>query len=344
MPSLMRTEALQTAEVVSHMLSQDADRYAAWSAQMVEATPRQVITVARGSSDHAASYLAYLLALETGTVVASLPLSLVSLHQRRLDVQNCLAIAISQSGRSPDLLATMQALSSQGACTTALVNDATSPLAAQAQWSFPLHAGAERSVAATKSYIASLVASVRLVGYWSRALGASDHLLQGLQQLPQALQLATQVDWSRSVETLLGARSAMVLGRGLGFAVAQEAALKLKETSCLQAEAFSGAEVLHGPMALVGHGYPLIIFALPGPTLAGQLQLAREMRQRGAKVMLVATDDVAEVDLRIPAAPHEALSPILAIQCFYLLAEQLARARGLNPDRPNHLQKVTLTL
>ena len=311
---------------------------------MVEAAPRPVMTVARGSSDHAASYLAYLLALETGKVVTSLPLSLVSLHQRRLEVQNCLAIAISQSGRSPDLLATLQALSYQGACTTALVNDATSPLATQAQWSFPLHAGAEYSVAATKSYIASLVAAVRLVAHWSRALGVGDLLLTALQDLPQALQQATQIDWSRAIDTMLNARSAMVLGRGLGLAVAQEAALKLKETSCLQAEAFSGAEVLHGPMALIGSGYPLIVFALPGPALAGQRRLAQEMRQRGAQVLLVATAEVAEADVRIPDAPHDALSPILAIQCFYLFAEQLAQARGLDPDTPKHLQKVTLTL
>ena len=344
MQSLMFDEARQSAQVVAHMLSQDDAQYTAWAQQVASHEPRQILTVARGSSDHAASYLAYLLTMLTGHVVASLPLSHVSLNHAALQVQHTLAIALSQSGRSPDLLATMQSLEAQGATTTALVNDPASPLAALAQWSFPLRAGPEKSVAATKSYIASLAVSARLAATLHRQRGGGDALLIALSSLPEVLDLATRLDWSVALDIFRPRQCAMVLGRGLGLALAQEAALKLKETACMQAEAFSGAEVLHGPMALIEKGYPLLIFALPGAALPAQRQLARDMRQRGATVYLVGASDVPEADLRLPEMAHEALAPLVAAQAFYLFAEQLSREKGLNPDLPRHLNKVTLTV
>jgi glucosamine--fructose-6-phosphate aminotransferase (isomerizing) len=135
----------------------------------------------------------------------------------------------------------------------------------------------------------------------------------------------------------------MVVGRGLGFAVALEAALKLKETCAIQAEAFSGAEIRHGPLALVEHGYPLVIFALRGAEQAGLVTLARDLRQRGARVILAAPSGVADRDLTLEVGDDPTLDPILAIQTFYVLAARLAKARGLNPDEPPHLSKVTLT-
>lgn len=344
MQSLMYQEALQSADVVAHMLVTDEARCVQWARQVVDYRPSQVVTVARGSSDHAATYIAGLLTLLTGKVVASLPMSHVSLYQAKLDVERTLALAVSQSGRSPDLLATMASLQTQGAMTTALVNDAASPLAAAVQWTFHLHAGVERSVAATKSFIASLVAGARLAGQWEQQVHGASSLLAALSTLPQALTQACRVDWSAALEVLGGADRTMVLGRGLGLSIAQEAALKLKETSCLQAEAFSGAEVVHGPMALVRQNYPLLVFALPGPTLAGQLSLARDMRQRGARVVLVGCAGDAPMDVVLPPVGHHALGPLVAIQAFYLFAEALARARGLNPDTPQHLKKVTLTV
>jgi glucosamine--fructose-6-phosphate aminotransferase (isomerizing) len=135
----------------------------------------------------------------------------------------------------------------------------------------------------------------------------------------------------------------MVVGRGISFPVALESALKFKETSALQAEAFSGAEIKHGPMALIEEGYPLLIFATRGPTQAGLVQLATEMRGRGARVLLAAPADVAERDLTLPVAATPDLDPIAAIQSFYVMAAHLSKARGLDPDRPRHLSKVTKT-
>jgi glucosamine--fructose-6-phosphate aminotransferase (isomerizing) len=197
----------------------------------------------------------------------------------------------------------------------------------------------EESVAATKSYIAALAAIARLVAHWR----GDAALIDALSHLPDRLDEAAHVPVSVAVDTLLWADSAMVVGRGLGFAVALEAALKLKETCAIQAEAFSGAEIRHGPLALVEHGYPLVIFALRGAEQAGLVTLARDLRQRGARVILAAPSGVADRDLTLEVGDDPTLDPILAIQTFYVLAARLAKARGLNPDEPPHLSKVTLT-
>ena len=340
----MHQEALQSADVVAQLLAADGPRCEQWARQVVDYSPSQVVTVARGSSDHAATYMAGLLTLLCGKVVASLPMSHVSLYQAKLEVKSTLALAVSQSGRSPDLLATMESLQAQGAMTTALVNDAASPLAASVQWPFSLHAGVESSVAATKSFIASLSMGARLASSWEKQLHGGSTLAAALGTLPEALADACCVDWSAALDVFRDSDRAMVLGRGLGLSIAQEAALKLKETCRLQAEPFSGAEVIHGPMALVGDGYPLLVFALPGPTFASQLAMAQDMRRHGARVVLVGCADGAAVDVVLPAIQHHALGPLVAAQAFYLFANALAFERGLDPDAPKHLRKVTLTV
>lgn len=337
--SLMLDEALFAAEAVAaqHMYADEG--LALLGRELAKAPPQLALTVARGSSDHAANYFAYLAMQRTGTPVVSLPMSLITLHHAPLAVRGQLAVALSQSGRSPDLVDTMAALSQAGARTVALVNQPDSPLAAACEWSLPLCAGSEKSVAATKSYIASLSAVARLVAHWQR----DEALLAALAELPDALQQATRQDWSPAIEVLQDAERIMVVGRGLGFAVALEAALKFKETCAIQAEAFSGAEIKHGPMALIDDGYPLLIFAPRGPEQAGLIALADEMRGRGARVLLAAPADVASRDLSLAVAGDEALDPLLAIQSFYLMAARLSEARGLNPDAPRHLNKVTCT-
>ncbi|MBC7452688.1 MAG: SIS domain-containing protein [Massilia sp.] len=335
----MLEEALTAPDCVSRQLAQDGERYAALG-RMLRALPSQsVLTVARGSSDHAASYCAYLIMARLGHIVASLPMSLVTLTKAPLRTHDTLAIAISQSGQSPDVIAPIDYFRAGGATTIALVNDTGSPLAIAAEWALPLHAGPERSVAATKSFIASLVAGARLVAHWQDDAPLS----AALAALPDALHNAVRCDWSAALEVLAPARTIMVVGRGIGFSIALEAALKLKETSALQAEAFSGAEIEHGPMALIDDGYPLLIFATRGPTQAGLIALASAMRARGARVLLAAPDDVAGRDLTLPVAATPDLDPIVAVQAFYVMAAQLSQARGLDPDCPRHLNKVTRT-
>ena len=339
MTSKMLEEACSSAQFVAHQLAQDRERYIALGQRLRDHPPTAVLTVARGSSDHAANYAAYLIMSRLGRIVASLPMSLVTLNKAPLHARDALAIAISQSGQSPDVVEPIRYFREGGATTVALVNDAVSPLAHSAEWTMPLHAGPELSVAATKSFITSLVAGARLAGHWQN----DSDFLSAIEMLPQALDAATRLDWSNALEVLTPASRIMVVGRGISFPVALESALKFKETSVIQAEAFSGAEIKHGPMALIDDGYPLLIFATRGPTQAGLLKLAEEMRGRGANVLLAAPSDVKERNLTLPTAATPDLDPIAAIQAFYVMAAHLSIARGLDPDKPRHLSKVTKT-
>jgi len=334
----MLNEALASAGVVAAQLA-DTSRVEAL-AHVLEAEPRHVaLTVARGSSDHAASYFAALTMSRIGVPVASIPMSIATLQQAPLRVRGQFALAFSQSGRSPDLVATIKALREAGALTAAMVNVAGSPLAEAAGTELPLLAGPELSVAATKSYIAMLAMSAQLVGFWQRDAG----LLDAVRALPDALERAGTLDWSKAVEELRDVTQMIVIGRGPGLAIAQEAALKLKETSGIQAEAFSSAEVRHGPMELIDRDYPLLVFAPRGPEQAGLIEFARDMEKRGARVLLAAPADVSGAALPLATTADAALDPIAAILSFYVMAARLAAARGRNPDEPRYLNKVTET-
>jgi glucosamine--fructose-6-phosphate aminotransferase (isomerizing) len=336
--SNMLKEALASAETVAAQL-REPSRVEALAAKLAQQPRHVALTVARGSSDHAASYFASLTMSRLGVPVASLPMSVATLQQAPLQVRDQLALAFSQSGKSPDLVGTMDALRKAGALTVAAVNAPNSPLADACEFHLPLMAGPELSVAATKSYIAMLSISAQLVAHWQK----DDALLNALNTLPDALQAAGKLDWSKAVDELRGIERMIVIGRGLGLAIAQEAALKLKETSGIQAEAFSSAEVRHGPMELIDRDYPLLVFAPRGPEQAGLLQLARDMQARGARVLLAAPADVPEATLPLATTAHAALDPIAAILSFYVMAAGLAAARGRNPDAPRHLNKVTET-
>ena len=335
----MLDEAHEASGAVARLLAADRDVYASLGAELRAAPPQSLLTIARGSSDHAAHYMAYLIMARLGRLVTSLPMSLITLYQSRLRCDGLVSFAFSQSGQSHDLVVPTRFFRDGGARTVAFVNDMTSPLADAAQWTFDLHAGVETSVAATKSYVAQLVAGARVVGAWQR----DSALQRALEGLPSALQRAAQQHWQRAIDALAGADRLLVISRGLGLAVAMEAALKLKEVCGIQAEAFSGAELQHGPMALVDEGYPLLVFAPRGPAHAGLVALAADMQRRGARVLLAAPAATPGSVLPLVETDAEDLDPIAAIQSFYPMVEALARARGVDPNAPRHLAKVTLT-
>src|SRR6478735_3543270 len=268
--SRMLDEAREAPDVVARQLAADAYRYSALGAQLRSTPPASLLTLARGSSDHAAHYAAYLVMARLGRLVTSMPMSLITLYQSRIACQGLASFAFSQSGQSPDVVKPTEYFRKGGAITCAFVNDASSPLAQAAEWLFPLHAGPEKSVAATKSFIAQLVAGARLAAAWQE----DDALQQALQGLPSVLEQAVRADWSPAVDALRDADRLFVVGRGLSLPVAMEAALKFKETCGIQAEAFSAAEIQHGPMALIEQGYPLLVFAPRGPAQAGVLEVA----------------------------------------------------------------------
>ena len=335
----MRAEALEAPQAIARLLEQDRDAYAALGEELRRTPPQAMLTIARGSSDHAAHFMAYLIMARLGRLVTSLPMSLVTLYQAKLHTEGLLSVAFSQSGQSPDLIEPTRFFRAGGARTLAFVNDVASPLAQASALVFPLHAGAEGSVAATKSYIAQLVCGARLVAAWQDDM----NFRAALQALPQALEAAARQDWQPAVDALVGHDRLFVIGRGTGLAIAMEAALKFKETCALHAEAFSGAEVKHGPMALVDAGYPLLVFAPRGPAQAGLLRLAEEMRQRGGRVLLAAPAGTPGAELPLVTTGDADLDAIAVVQSFDPMVEALARARGFDPDEPRHLSKVTRT-
>jgi glucosamine--fructose-6-phosphate aminotransferase (isomerizing) len=250
-----------------------------------------------------------------------------------------LCLAISQSGRSPDLLAAARRAREAGALVVALVNDAASPLAEAAEITVPLAAGPELSVAATKSFLATLSAVAQLVALW---LG-DEALLAALESLPERLAAAWEVDWTAADDRLLSVQDLYVLGRGVGFGVAQEAALKFKETCGLHAEAVSAAELRHGPMALVRQGFPVLAFAQDDESRPGVEAVVQACVEQGAEVLQVG-GSAQPGAIVLPTAPaHPTLEPILFGLSFYRMACRLAVARGFDPDRPPHLKKVTET-
>jgi glucosamine--fructose-6-phosphate aminotransferase (isomerizing) len=336
--TFMAREARESADVVRRQRARNAATLKQLGERLRRERPRAVVTLARGSSDHAATFARYLIERRARVLTSSLSPSIASIYGTIPDVAGTLALAISQSGRSPDLLAAAEQARASGAFLVAIVNDENSPLAAMADTFLPLAAGPERSVAASKSFIASLAAILDLLGTWTEdpAIGAA------LCALPEKLEAAWAADWSPALKVLGSAQDVYLVARGQGLAVAQEAALKLKETCGLHAEAFSGAEVLHGPMALVRPGFPILLFAQADETLPSMKELAAGMAARGAS--MVSAGVGAGIGTELPVISTDPLiAPILQIASFYRLANALALARGLDPDRPPHLSKITET-
>jgi len=337
--TIMFREAAQAPQAVRAQLAVNAAQVARLAERLRATPPRAVVTCARGSSDHAATFARYLIETHLGLLTSSAAPSVSSVYATATDLAGTLMLTISQSGASPDLLAVVGQARKAGAHIVALVNAEESPLAQLADELLPLHAGPERSVAATKSFLASLAAIVQLVAAWSndRALAAA------LESAPQLLTRAWQLDWNALVTRLTAANNLYVIGRGLGLGVAQEAALKLKETSGLHAEAVSAAELRHGPMALVRTGFPLLVFSQNDESRPGIVQLAAELSAQGADVLLAGTHLAHTTELPTEAA-HPVIEPLLFAQSFYRAANALALARGHDPDAPPHLRKVTETL
>ncbi|MGH8278743.1 MAG: SIS domain-containing protein [Gammaproteobacteria bacterium] len=338
--SLMYAEAADAPRVVAAQLAGNSDRLARLATRLREQPPRFVVTCARGSSDHAATFAKYAIETQLGLVTASAPPSVTSLYRVTPQLAGALYLVISQSGESPDLLHCTAAARRAGAQVVAFTSHEHSTLAGLAELTIPLGAGVERSVAATKTFIASLSAILQLLAFWKE-----DAALQtALEAVPAALERAFSLDWSALVAGLTRAEHAFVLGRGLMLAAAEEAALKLKETCGLHAEAFSSAEVKHGPMALIGAGFPVLMFAEKDAALPDTLETAGAFRARGARVWTALPGDTHADALPLAGAPHPLCAPLLMVQSFYRVANALALARGRDPDAPPYLRKVTETL
>jgi glucosamine--fructose-6-phosphate aminotransferase (isomerizing) len=337
--TLMFEEAAHASNAVRALFQHDVAAMTSIGAALRKLRPRAVITCARGSSDHAATYAKYLIETHAQVLTASAAPSVSSVYGITQDVRGCLFIAISQSGRSPDLLASVASAKASGATVLALCNSADSPLVAAADLVVELCAGPETSVAATKSYLASLAAIACIVAAWTQ-----DSVLRtALDQLPDLMDRSWMMDWSAALPELEFAANLYVIGRGLGLGAAQEIALKCKETCGIHAEAFSSAELRHGPYALLKKGFPALLFAQSDATRAGIEALAIELARRGVPVMLAGGNAPGSI-LLPTVAVNAALAPILLVQSAYRMITSLAVRRGFDPDHPPHLRKITETV
>ncbi|MBC7793651.1 MAG: SIS domain-containing protein [Clostridia bacterium] len=336
----MFLESAESPAIVRKQLAANADLMCETASRLRALQPRMTFTCARGSSDHAATFAKYMFETRLRVPTVSQAPSIVSVYGGPpLDMRGAPFFVISQSGRSPDLLMSAKAVKEAGALVIAVTNHGDSPLAELADIVIPVHAGPEKSIAATKSYLATLSAITHLVAEWSNDNG----LREALKTLDEALTVAWNADWSPAVELFAGASSMFVLGRGLTLAIAQEAALKFKETSGLHAEAFSLAEVAHGPMALVKPGFPLLVLPPQDEAKLGADALITKFAERGARIAIAGAGPAGVTVLPLQTGLHPAVSAIAMGQSFYKLVNTVALKRGYDPDKPPMLEKVTET-
>lgn len=337
-PTLMSAEVAEIPAAAARFLSASRSEVETAARALRAADPRLVVTVARGSSDHAATYLKYLVELTATIPVASVGPSVASIYGRTLRLSGAACIGISQSGQSPDIVAMMRSATAGGALALAITNDADAPMAAAAQHTLPLRTGVERSVAATKTFVTSVLAALALVAEWQQDAA----LRRAVDALPDHLAQALDCDWSLLSDRLADAASTFVLGRGAGVAVTNEMALKLKETCSIHAESYSAAEVLHGPAAIVQDRFPVLVLAVEDAARPQIVATAERLAEQGADVFVTA-QAAGGVVLPTVAGTHPLTAPLVAVASFYKMVEALARRRGLDPDMPPHLRKVTET-
>jgi glucosamine--fructose-6-phosphate aminotransferase (isomerizing) len=336
----MRREVEEIPAAASRLLELSGDALADAGGRLRRAQPVMLATIARGSSDNAASFLKYAVELVAGVPVASIGPSVMSVYGRELRLDGCASLSISQSGKSPDIVAMTASARRNGALTVSLTNNSDSPLAMATELPINLNAGLEQSVAATKTFTNSVVAGLAILAHWA----GNEALLESLRRLPDALGKAVTCDWSPLLATLRDRNSLYVLGRGPSLAIAEEAALKFKETCGIHAEAYSAAEVLHGPARIVEAGFPILTLASRDAAEAGVAEITDRLARQGATAY--ATTDRVTAATRLPFMPsgHPITDALTLIVSFYVFVERLSILRGFDPDRPPHLNKVTQTI
>jgi glucosamine--fructose-6-phosphate aminotransferase (isomerizing) len=344
--SQVESEIREQPAVLERLLRDARERAGEIAAQVRQRAPRFVVLAARGSSDNAARYAQYLLGAHNRLPVCLATPSLFTAYRAGPSLADALVIGVSQSGRSPDIVSVLEAGRRDGALTLAITNEPGSPLARAAEAVLPLGAGAERAVAATKTYTASLGALALLSAALEGDAARRDELARVPELVAAAIERNTGLD--ERVARYRYAEHFVVVGRGFNYSTAFEIALKLKETSYLVAEPYSPADLLHGPVAMIDRGFPALVVAPSGRVLADLAALIDTLDERHAEVVAVSDDAAvlarARLGLALPQQVPEWLSPLVAVVPGQLFAVALARARGLDPDHPRGLSKVTETL
>lgn len=329
--TIMEREAREAPTRIQQQLLNNKQVATRLGEQLRQLDPKFVFMVGRGSSDHAGVFGKYLIEVELGKPVVAAAPSVKSVYNSQVNLENCAVIVISQSGSSPDILSQAQMAKEQGALCIALVNVEDSPLAQLADVVLPLNVGEEKAVAATKSYLATLSALLQLVAHWKN----DQALIAQVEQLPKVLGQTIAEPTQLPTDYFEGVEHLVVMGRGFGYALSREVALKLKEVCGIQAESFSSAEFLHGPVTLVEGGLEIISLDISDESHPSHQAQVDEVISRGANVMRL-----KQVEDTIP----NRIAPLTLLQRFYLDIASVALSRGVDPDAPAGLNKVTKTL
>jgi glucosamine--fructose-6-phosphate aminotransferase (isomerizing) len=342
----LRGEILEQPAAVQRLLDSAPTAFALISAALRARRPRFAVIAARGTSDNAGIYAQYLLAIRNGLIVALAAPSTITLYGARPNMADALVVGISQSGRSPDIVAVVEEARRQGALTVALTNDPDSPLAETADHVVDLRAGPERATAATKTYTTELLAAALLSTALDPPSSSETADLAGLPVLISAA-LRAESDARDLAVAHAKRQRAVVLGRGYSYPTAREWALKLQEMALVAAMAYSAADFEHGPLALAEPGLPVLAVAPSGPELAAQVALLTRLKEdHGARLLVISDAPAArEIDqgLALPEGIPPWLAPIVEIVPAQLYAYHLTVARGLNPEHPRTINKVTET-
>jgi glucosamine--fructose-6-phosphate aminotransferase (isomerizing) len=343
--SLMLAEIEQQPAALERTIKREGRRIARFAEALSKRRIRLIVLVARGSSDNAALFGRYLLEISTGIPVSLAAPAVHTLYKTKLDLKEALVIGISQSGEGTDINMVLENAKRSGATTLAITNEAESQMARLADETFLIHAGRERSVAATKTYTGQL-----LIFHLLAAALSGKQQLSDVERLPElaAASLTLRPHIVEMVERYAFMNQCVVVGRGLNYANVYEFAIKLMETCYVVAERFSSADFLHGPIAMIESGFPAFLFAPPGKTFAGMKDLLNKLNRLGAETIVISSEasalKLATRALKIPERIDEMLSPIPYIIPAQLFAALLANAKGLSPDSPRSLAKVTKTV
>jgi len=329
--TLMEVEAREASKRIAEQFQNNSEVVKKIGVQLRKRPPKYVVMIGRGSSDHVGVFAKYLIEIECGIPVAPASPSVQTIYGKNVCMSDALVIVVSQSGRSPDIIRQLKSAKESGAYCIGLVNDETAPLIDYVDEVLPLNAGAELSVAATKSYLASLAALLHLVSEWKN----NGNLAADIKGLPNLLAEVLKIEPQLLPADCYGVSHCVVLGRGFGYAIAREMALKFKEVCGIHAEAFSSAEFLHGPVTLIANNLKIMdVQVFDESTISHENQMS-DLKARGADICRLFKNDMI--------LPHR-LAPLVIMQRFYVDIAAVSVSLGCNPDAPEGLKKVTQTI
>lgn len=342
---LMWDEILEQPEALENCLQYNRPIINQTVAAIKSCPVVSVIIAARGTSDHAAVYAKYMIEILTGIPVVLAAPSVFTLYHHALNMENSLVIGISQSGEAEDVLEVIKAANKQGAPTIGITNNPESPIAEEANFHLYCASGPEKSVAATKTFTAQIYLIAQLIAH----LTHDEVLIRDLGQVPSLVRETLKISDTikQKVERYRFMNECFVLARGINYAIALESALKIQETTYVRAKAYATSDFHHGPFAMIERNMPVIVFAPEGPSLKDVIEMIGKIKNAGAELIIVSNNDEAlnkgDCSIEIPGISNDFITPFLNVTVSQMFACSLAISKGLNPDAPRGLNKVTIT-